>query len=331
VRGFWSPRSGGSEWSCSTVADGELGGALVPLTLPRPADRATITARLAALASAPAMIDWRIEFDDGARYPWSCAGRCPVVDAALALRGFPPGHFALELQAPGLPAARREFDVIGTETIDLGVISFGEPPRFRGFVVDENGAPIEGAVVQAPDLRGGRTGEDPDAQPRAGSVRSGADGVFEYAGDLGPLSRLSVTKVGWMKKQIECVAPTAGGLADLGDIVLLPSGELELVRIPADVNGTHSWKLDVQDVTPGDRFGYHASTSHGTSSWRPRTTLGPLPIGRYVIWFFETDRPPGEMSSTDRPPAEPSSRHAYRWEVDVRAGETTTIDVGAEW
>ncbi|MCC7074022.1 MAG: carboxypeptidase regulatory-like domain-containing protein [Deltaproteobacteria bacterium] len=139
----------------SAVAEGAV---LLEVALSSAGGRALPGAELAIAQD----LDGRSAIAGVARVPAGADGRIAVKLA--------PGSYTVLAQAPNHEAARRTITLRADEPSNHARIALAPAPRIRGAVVDENGAPIGGALVSL--------GAAFDPTARVARVHTEADGSF---------------------------------------------------------------------------------------------------------------------------------------------------------
>ncbi len=308
----------------------EPGGPEIELVLPDPATTATIVVRVAPPPgeALPASIDWMLAVDPD---PDSVAGSfglsSPITNGAFSLHGLPPGRYRIGLgSVDSKPRATRDFTIVGRETVDLGTMTLTPLRRVRGTVTEAHGAPLAGVVISATcDFYGGlgvRESTFSVARDENATLTA-EDGRFDLAaGD----EELVAWKPGF--------APLRFSPRDVADdsssapvaVTLLPAGHLEIVGIPREIE-SEPWSWTLESLEPEEaRFGYPSGS--GQTTGPPRASVGSyhLPAGRYSVRLWKST---GQGGVVDPPP--PMPRASFAWTVEVRAGATTSIDLGREW
>lgn len=114
----------------------------------------------------------------------------PDAEGRITLEGVAPGRYRLRAQSPELAATEVACEVpVNVRTVDLGDVRLGALAGLDVVVLDPDGAPVEGATVDAGKGMGGgvmiavSTDDAAPAMPGMGrSARSGADGRARLEG-----------------------------------------------------------------------------------------------------------------------------------------------------
>jgi hypothetical protein len=221
------------------------------------------------------------------------------------------------------------FEVEGEGTIDLGDLLLPAPPGFEGVVVDSAGAPFSGArvgVLRQNVGHGFRESPSSDPFDRAHPVAEcDEDGAFSLPRPEHEF--LVVWAEGFSPRTL------TRDPSELRDepIVLLPAGDLELTAMPRELTDAAGWRFAIDSLELDEaRCGYpregrrcfSTSVMRSYSCWQ-------IPIGLYAVCFWKGD--PNRTSSSEVVPAPTIPHEAYRWVVEVKAGQKTTIELAKEW
>jgi Carboxypeptidase regulatory-like domain len=155
-------------------------------------------------------------------------------DGRFRIAGFPPGTYALEIQAgrfadKSLPGVR----VSAGQIVDVGRIVLSAGGTVRGTVVDSSGAPIPGANVSLEDSRGIFRRSWSGDEERQGT--SDNDGRFEVRGLPYGLVPLKATHPLFAPSaSVEVQVPTGADAAAETRLTLLTGGRIEGTALARD-------------------------------------------------------------------------------------------------
>lgn len=109
--------------------------------------------------------------------------------------------------------------------------------------------------------------------------------------------------------------------------MLLPAGDLELTGFPRELRDQSGWRFQVVSLESDEaRCGYPHESGMTMGSVPSRRALHQIPAGLYCVGFWKGD--PNRSSSDEELPTATVAHEAYRWVVEVKAGQMTSIDLG---
>jgi hypothetical protein len=252
--------------------------------------------------------------EHGRASTWSAAS-LPLESGCFRLTAS-AGEYILTLEGAGFGKREIPITVRANERTDLGDIRYEVLPPWTGHVNDPDGQPIAGAYVG--DLNSRLEGLE-----RA--VKTSADGTFVLPHrPLGALGDFTITA--W-KEGYAPLAWPSDQLESPMDFKLRRCGDVVVINIPPYEERGGRWVLRADCREPPEIVGrYRPMTySYFAEKETKEERLERLPVGRWVVHFWKA------TSLSHGPPPSPQPREYLRFEVEVRAGETTTIDVGAKW
>ncbi|MBI1945894.1 MAG: carboxypeptidase regulatory-like domain-containing protein [Deltaproteobacteria bacterium] len=161
------PPAGAPELRCTSAAERAF------VELPVTARASAVTLELALTSTTGGVLagaEIAIAQDVDGRNALAGVARVPAgVDGHASLL-LEPGSYLVLVQAPQHEAARRAITVRADEPRSASRIALAPAPRVRGVVVDEQGAPVAGALVSL--------GAAFDPKARVARARTEADGSF---------------------------------------------------------------------------------------------------------------------------------------------------------
>ncbi len=305
------------------------GPAELAISLPAPLPDSVVRARIVAHDGAPPPLDVGLSLgpsslSDETGPAIAFVGIAP--DGSLELHGLHPGAYRLTLSDHDVA---REFEVAGPETVDIGELVLPAPHVLVGIVVDSAGAPFAGArigVLRDRAVLGFRIPPGTDPFDRMHPVVvCDADGRFSLPRPEREL--LAAWAEGFAPRQLP------HDPARVGDepIVLLPAGDLELTSMPSELHDAAGWRFAVESLESEEaRHGYPQEGPRKFSSSVLRSySCHQIPVGFYAVCFWKGD--PNSSSSNEVAPTATIAHEAYRWVVEIKAGQKTTIDLAKEW
>jgi hypothetical protein len=262
-------------------------------------------------SAPPTDINVCLGIDEGGRSSQYTGGPCHLHDGLLRLTAS-AGEYTLVLEAAGL--GKREIPVIvrANERTDLGEIRYATRPPWSGHVYDANGEPLADAYVG--DLSFTLEGLDQAA-------RTSANGAFSL-----PHRPLRYSTITAWKEGYAPLAWPSDPLDASMEFKLRPSGDLHVTNIPPYEERGGRWVLRAECQEPPEVIGQYPPMTNKYLADQETTELklDRLPVGRWLVRFWKASAGHGQ------PPA-PQPRESLRFEVEVRPGQTTTIDIGAHW
>ncbi|MEW6744635.1 MAG: sigma-70 family RNA polymerase sigma factor [Planctomycetota bacterium] len=230
------------------------------------------------------------------------------------------GRYEFQLDGRTIRPKKLLVRIIEGGNTDLGVVDFEPAQLIVGYVTDRHGTPLPGAYVG----NGFTSQLDSRVSHRDYGVTTDTSGRFElYNQD----EELEISKEGYAPLRLK---PSRLARGEPQAIKLRPCGQIDLINIPVELSSEQgtSWCIRANCEESEAYLGDYPRCAEVTSKsdWGLRTTIYRLPEGIHTVHFWEKSG-----GSDWEPPANPEPHKYYRWQVRVIAGETVTIDVGAEW
>ena len=154
----------------------------------------------------------------------------PTKDGEFERSQVPSGRVRLEFWCDGYAPVVDVYDLTPNEVNQLGEVVLERGSRFRGVVLDDQGAPVEGATVLL--------GEEADLGLFEPKVRSAADGSFEIEGVTSQSRQLVVRHPAFAARTVQLELPRDLLAFDPVPVELSRGGTIEVVVPLAEIPGT---------------------------------------------------------------------------------------------